>query len=80
MSERCPVDHGERCEMGLLACYLCGQDLQTIEEANAIREAYRMSHLFGADRVLHRAEVVCPVCKGRGFVRQPLAINPEEGE
>lgn len=76
----CPVDHAERRAMGLLACYGCGRDIQTIGEANGVRQELGMTHLYDVDRVLKRAALValniCPMCNGRGYLVKAPAINP----
>lgn len=73
----CPVNHDERRNMGLLACYHCGEYLQSIDEANEVRERLGMTHRFGADRVLYRSGVACPTCHGSGIVYLP--VEPQGG-
>ena len=70
--ERCPVNHTERREMGLLGCYDCGVDIQSIEQANVIRASIGKRDRYGANRVLHSAAKVCPTCEGRGYIMEAL--------
>jgi hypothetical protein len=73
----CPVNHGERKRLGLLGCYECRVELQSIAEANRYREKRGQEHFYGPDRVLRRVTRACPTCNGSG--RVPVGLS-KEGE